>query len=127
MASLPAAAGFLLVVLCVLHGCCGEDITRYNITPDSCDHCLTLDEFASSNTNESVALFLTTGNHTLTRNIEIAGVDQLSILANTSVTIQCISNASFLFGNINNLQISNTAIVSLVEVEPVPMQCKSDQ
>ena len=112
MASLPAAAGFLLVVLCVLHGCCGEDIARYNITPDSCDHCLTLDEFASNNTNESVALFLTTGIHTVTRNIEIAGVDQFSILADTSVTIQCISNASFLFENISNLEITNTAIVS---------------
>ena len=112
MASLPAAAGFLLVVLCVLHGCCGEDITRYNISPDSCDHCLTLDEFASNSTNESVALFLITGIHTLTRNIEIAGVDKLSILANTSVTIQCISNASFLFENIFNLEITNTAIVS---------------
>ena len=112
MASLPAAAGFLLVVLCVLHGCCGEDITHYNITTDSCDHCLTLDEFASNNTNESVALFLTAGNHTLTRNIEISGVDQLSILADTSVTIQCTSPASFLFEGISNLEITNTAIVS---------------
>ena len=112
MASLPAAAGFLLVVLSVLHGCCGEDITRYNITPDSCDHCLTLDVFASNNTSESLALFLTTGIHTLTRNIEIVGVDQFSILSDTSVTIQCASPASFLFENINNLEISNTAIVS---------------
>ena len=113
MASLPAAAGFLLVVFSViLYGCCGQDITRYNITPDSCDHCLTLDEFASNNTNESVALFLSPGNHTLTRNIEIVRVDQFSILANTSVTIQCASPASFLFEEINNLEITNTAIVS---------------
>ena len=113
MASLPAAAGFLLVGFSViLYGCCGQDITRYNITPDSCDHCLTLDEFASDNTNESVALFLITGIHTLTRNIEIVGVDQFSILADTSVTIQCTSNASFLFEEINNLEITNTAIVS---------------
>ena len=113
MASLPAAAGFLLVVFSViLYGCCGQDITRYNITPDSCDHCLTLDEFASNNTNESVALFLSPGNHTLTRNIEMVGVDQFSILADTSVTIQCASNASFLFEEINNIEIRNTAIVS---------------
>ena len=113
MASLPAAAGFLLVVFSViLYGCCGQDITRYNITPDSCDHCLTLDEFASNNTNESVALFLSPGNHTLTRSIEIVGVDQFSILADTSVTIQCTSPASFLFEEINNLEITNTAIVS---------------
>ena len=113
MASLPAAAGFLLVVFSViLYGCCGQDIARYNITPDSCDHCLTLDEFASSNTNGNVALFLSPGNHTLTRNIEIVGVDQFSILADTSVTIQCASPASFLFEEINNLEIRNTAIVS---------------
>ena len=113
MASLPAAAGFLLVVFSViLYGCCGQDITRYNITPDSCDHCLTLDEFASNNTNKSVALFLSPGNHTLTRNIEMVGVDQFSILADTSVTIQCASPASFLFEEINNIEIKNTAIVS---------------
>ena len=113
MASLPAAAGFLLVVFSViLYGCCGQDITHYNITPESCDHCLTLDEFASNNTNESVALFLSPGNHTLTRNIEMVGVDQFSILADTSVTIQCASPASFLFEEINNLEIRNTAIVS---------------
>ena len=113
MASLPAAAGFLLVVFSVIfYGCCGQGITRYNITPDSCDHCLTLDKFASNNTNESVALFLSPGNHTLTRNIEMVGVDQFSILADTSVTIQCASNASFLFEEINNLEIRNTAIVS---------------
>ena len=113
MASLPAAAGFLLVVFSViLYGCCGQDITRYNITPDSCDHCLTLDEFASNNTNESVALFLSPGNHTLTRNIEIVRVDQFSILADTSVTIQCASPASFLFEGISNLEIRNTAVVS---------------
>ena len=113
MASLPAAAGFLLVVFSViLYGCCGQDITRYNITPNSCEHCLTLDKFASNNTNESVALFLSPGNHTLTRIIEIVRVDQFSILADTSVTIQCASNASFLFEEINNLEIRNTAIVS---------------
>ena len=113
MASLPAAAGFLLVVFSViLYGCCGQDIARYNITPDSCDHCLTLDEFASNNTNGNVALFLSPGNHTLTRNIEMVGVDKFSILADTSVTIQCTSNAYFLFEEINNLEIRNTAIVS---------------
>ena len=113
MASLPAAAGFLLVVFSViLYGCCGQDIARYNITPDSCDHCLTLDEFASNNTNESVVLFLSPGNHTLTRNIEMVGVDQFSILADTSVTIHCASPASFLFEEINKLEIRNTAIVS---------------
>ena len=123
MASLPTA-GFLLCLLAIVTfcvSCNGKEISRYYITPDpktSCgeDHepCLTLDQFASENSNESVTLILIPGHHTLYRNIEIVGVDHFSILANTSVTIQCklTSPASFLFEDISNLEISNTAIVS---------------
>ena len=123
MASLPTA-GFLLSLLAIVAFCVsynGKEISRYYITPDpktSCgeDHepCLTLDQFASENSNESVTLILIPGHHTLYRNIEIVGVDHFSILANTSVTIQCklTSPASFLFEDISNLEISNTAIVS---------------
>ena len=107
---------FLLMTLC---GCYGKEISRYYITPDpetSCgeDHepCLTLDQFASEDINGSAELFLIPGNHSLSRNIEIVGVKQFSILANTSVNIQCTSPASFLFEGISNLEIRNTAIVS---------------
>ena len=107
---------FLLMTLC---GCYGKEISRYYITPDpetSCgeDHepCLTLDQFASEDINRSAELFLIPGNHSLSRNIEIVGVKQFSILANTSVNIQCTSPASFLFEGISNLEIRNTAIVS---------------
>ena len=121
MASLPTA-GFLLCLLAIVAfcvSCNGKEISCYYITPDpetSCgeDHepCLTLDQFASNNTNESVTLILIPGYHTLCRNIEKVGVDNFSILANTSVTIQCTSPASFLFEDISNLEITNTAIVS---------------
>ena len=123
MASLPTA-GFLLCLLAIVTfcvSCNGKEISRYYITPDpktSCgeDHepCLTLDQFASENSNESVTLILIPGHHTLYRSIEIVGVDHFSILANTSVTIQCKLTlpASFLFEDISNLEISNTAIVS---------------
>ena len=121
MASLPTA-GFLLCLLAIIAfcvSCNGKEISCYYITPDpktSCgeDHepCLSLDQFASNNTNESVTLILIPGHHTLSRNIEIVGVDHFSILANTSVTIQCTSPASFLFKDISNVEITNTAIVS---------------
>ena len=107
---------FLLMTLCC---CYGKEISRYYVTPDpetSCgeDHepCLTLDQFASENINKSAVLFLIPGNHSLSRNIEIVGVKQFSILANTSVNIQCTSPASFLFEGISSLEIRNTAIVS---------------
>ena len=107
------------MVFSVLYSCCGRDITHYNITPKPCgedeheDHCLTLDMIASGNFSQSSAtLVLLPGHHNLTRNIEIVGVDQFSILADTSVTIQCTSPASFLFEDISNLEIQNTAIVS---------------
>ena len=107
---------FLLMTLC---GCYGKEISHYYITPDpetSCgeDHepCLTLDQFASEDINRSAELFLIPGNHSLSRNIEIVGVKQFSILADTSVNIQCTSPASFLFQDISNLEIRNTAIVS---------------
>ena len=107
---------FLLMTLC---GCYGKEISCYYITPDpetSCgeDHepCLTLDQFASEDINRSAELFLIPGNHSLSRNIEIVDVKQFSILADTSVNIQCTSHASFLFQDISNLEIRNTAIVS---------------
>ena len=122
MASLPTA-GFLLslvaiVAFCV--SCNGKEISRYYITPDpetSCgeDHepCLTLDQFASGNLSSSSAtLILIPGQHNLTESFEVVGVGNFSILANTSVTIQCTSPASFLFEGISNLEIRNTAIVS---------------
>ena len=121
MASLPTAC-FLLCLLAIVAfcvSCYGKEISCYYITPDlktSCgeDHepCLTLDQFASNNTNISVTLILIPGHHTLYRNIEIVGVDLFSILAKTNVTIQCTSPASFLFEDISNLEITNTAIVS---------------
>ena len=120
MALQPAVA-YLLVVFSLLYGCCGQDISLYYITPDSgtsCgeDHepyCLTLDQFASGNlSNSSAMLILIPGQHNLTESFEVVGVGNFSILANTSVTIQCTSPASFLFENISNLEIRNTAIVS---------------
>ena len=121
MASLPTAC-FLLCLLAIVAfcvSCNGKKISCYYITPDpktSCgeDHepCLTLDQFASENSNESVTLILIPGHHTLYRNIEIVGVDHFSILANTSVAIQCTSPASIHFEDISNLEIRNTAIVS---------------
>ena len=121
MASLPTAC-FLLCLLAIVAfcvSCYGKEISRYYITPDpktSCgeDHepCLTLDQFASNNSNESVTLILIPGHHTLSRNIEIVSVDHFSILAKTNVTIQCTSPDSFLFEDISNLEILNTAIVS---------------
>ena len=122
MASLPTT-GFLLSLLLIVAfcvSCNGKEISRYYITPDpetSCgeDHepCLTLDQFASENlSNSSATLILIPGYHNLTRNIEIVGVDHFFILADSSVTIQCTSPASFLFENISNLEIRNTAIVS---------------
>ena len=108
----------LMMTTLLVSGCYGHESYLY-ITPDpdaSCgeDHepCLTLDQFASENINESVKLFLIPGQHNLTRSIEIVGADHFSILANTSVTIQCASPASFLFENISFLEIRNTAIVS---------------
>ena len=107
---------FLLMTLC---GCYGKEISCYYITPDpetSCgednEPCLTLDQFASEDINRSAVLFLIPGNHSLSRNIEIFDVKQFSILADTSVNIQCTSPASFLFQDISNLEIRNTAIVS---------------
>ena len=121
MASLPTAC-FLLCLLAIVAfcvSCNGKEISCYYITPDpetSCgeDHepCLTPDQFASNNTNESATLILIPGDHTLYRNIEIVGVDHFSILAKTNVTIQCASPASFLFEDISNLEITNTAVVS---------------
>ena len=109
----------VLLLLMTLCGCYGKEISRYYITPDpetSCgeDHepCLTLDQFACENIIKSAVLFLIPGNHSLSRNIEIVGVKQFSILANTSVNIQCTSPASFLFEGISSLEIRNTAIVS---------------
>ena len=120
MALQPAVA-YLLVVFSLLYGCCGQDITHYYITPDpetSCgeDHepyCLTLDQFASGNLSSSSAtLILIPGQHNLTESFEVVGVGNFSILASTNVTIQCTSPASFLFQDISNLEIRNTAIVS---------------
>ena len=122
MASLPTA-GFLLSLLLIVAfcvSCNGKEISHYYITPDpetSCgeDHepCLTLDQFASGNlSNSSATLILIPGQHNLAESFEVVGVDNFSILANTSVTIQCTSPASFLFENISNLEIRNTAIVS---------------
>ena len=98
---------FLLMTIC---SCYGKESSRYYIIPDpetSCgeDHepCLTLDHFASSseNINRSAVFDLIPGNHTLSGNIEIVGVKQFSILANTSVNIQCSSPASFIFKGID--------------------------
>ena len=122
MASLPTA-GFLLSLLAIFAfcvSCNGKEISCYYITPDpetSCgeDHepCLTLDQFASGNlSNSSATLILIPGQHNLTESFEVVRVDNFSILANTSVTIQCTSPASFLFEDISNLEIRNTAIVS---------------
>ena len=94
MALQPAVA-YVLVMFSLLYGCCGQDISLYIITPDpgtSCgeDHepCLTLDQFASKNlSNSSAKLILIPGQHNLTQSIQIVGVDNISILANTSVTI----------------------------------------
>ena len=101
-------------------GSYGQVISRYYISPDpesTCgeDHepsCLTLDQFASKNINESLMLILFPGYHSLARNVEIVGVEYFSILANTSVRIQCTSPASFLFKGIAKLEIRNTDIVS---------------
>ena len=108
----------LMMTTLLVSGCYGHESYFY-ITPDpaaSCgeDHepCLTLEQFASENINERVKLFVIPGQHNLTRSIEIVGADHFSILANTSVTIQCVSPASFLFENISFLKITNTAIVS---------------
>ena len=108
----------LIEVTKLFCGCYGHQ-TYYYITPDpetSCgeDHepCLTLDQFASMNISKTATLVLIPGHHRLSRNIEIFGVDHLSILSNTSVTIQCTSPASFLFEGISNLDVRNTAIVS---------------
>ena len=108
----------LMMTTLLVSGCYGHESYFY-ITPDpdaSCgeDHepCLTLDQFASESINESLKLFLIPGQHNLTRSIEIVGADHFSILANTSVTIQCTSPASFLFENISFLKITNEAIVS---------------
>ena len=57
-------------------------------------------------------LILFPGYHSLARNVEIVGVEYFSILANTSVRIQCTSPASFLFKGIAKLEIRNTDIVS---------------
>ena len=118
--ALQPAVGYVLVVFSLFYGCCGRDISLYYITPDpdtSCgeDHepCLSLDQFASGNlSNSSATLILISGLHNLTESFEVVGVGNFSILANTSVTIQCTSPASFLFEGISNLEISNTAIVS---------------
>ena len=112
MALLPVTAGFLLLAIVAF---CAS--SKFYITPDnetSCDHkpCLTLDQFASENISNSSATYLIPGHHNLTKTIEIVGVDNFSILANTSVTIQCTPPASFLFEDISNLEIRNTAIVS---------------
>ena len=79
MASL-LAAGFLLSLLVIVAFCVssnGKEISRYYITPDpetNCgenhEPCLTLDKFASENSNGSVTLILIPGHHNLTRNIE---------------------------------------------------------
>ena len=113
----------MFILLMKFCGSYGQEISYYYITPDpetSCDgdhepYCLTLDQFASENINTSAVLFLVPGHHTLTRNINLVGVDQISILANSSIlrdTIQCTSPASFLFEGISKLEIRNTATVS---------------
>ena len=126
MASLPFASllslsiGIIILLYCCCVSCYGKEISRYYVTPDpetSCgeDHescCLTLDQFASEDINKSVTLILIPGQHNLTESFEVVGVDQFSILADTSVNIQCTSPASFLFEGISNLEITNTAIVS---------------
>ena len=103
----------------VFSSCC-QAISLYYITPDpviSCgeghEPCLTLDQFAATENIEiNATMVLTPGRHTLTRNIEIIAFSYFSILAEKSVNIQCTSPASFLFEDISNLEIRNTAIVS---------------
>ena len=124
--SLQQTALILLATFTVVLSCHGQDnATCYFITPDNntncndtlnftCDYCLTLDGIDSKNISmKAVALFFLPGDHTLTKCIDMHdGLFSMEGLGDVSSRIECTPPASFLFENVSNLTIRNTAMVS---------------
>lgn len=112
-----------------LAGCTSVDRTYYiepeNGTYPCPDPCLTLNEFAQTNTSfiSSLTLVFLPGSHQLVNMSFVMDSKNnvtLEAAAINEISIRCIGQSSFLFRSLSNLQLTNLTFVSCSEYAQLP-------
>ena len=87
--------------------------------PVSTMNCSTMTVFAERSYHRNTSLILLRGNHSLDKNLSIAGIPYftISVIQTGNATIECHESARIIFSSVSIVRISHVNFVNCIEIE----------